>query len=445
VASGVHDGPVTSTRQAVLLAAVAVGVAAVLTGGALAVAAGGTPTAIPDSVLLQPDDLAGAQPAEGGPAPEHPLPPQPCPDSPGATPLAARTVAVVYQPSGSGYRHQVYELVARYEPGVAAQVAEDLRDAITRCGTGPEGVRHRIVTDNRQGPHSMTLWREFNDGDRFDAYVVGVAGDYLVVTLDTGWGTAQGDLTTVSDLGARAIRRAGGDPSATSAPLPATSAPTHWSTSQADVTAVRRGPGGRTAIVELQVPSGDPDCARDPRATNLVEENNLVYASFVVDSRQDDRAGRCLARATATAELTAPGPLGDRTLVLNQQAWAPQGDTYRRCDDQLGCRPPADHCDRAWVDQAISGMDVPRHAYQGVKGCDGDWLVLEIDTGAGACGPVDPGPRPSCTAESRRSRHFMTFTDGWTTVSGARDAGCAGIHAVEPDFPTALCKDLPAL
>jgi hypothetical protein len=39
----------------------------------------------------------------------------------------------------------------------------------------------------------------------------------------------------------------------------------------------------------------------------------------------------------------------------------------------------------------------------------------------------------------------MRFNDGWTTFAGPKGAGCDGVHAVEPDFPVALCKDLNAV
>lgn len=395
---------------------------------------------IEDSVLLQAADLLGAQPTDGGPDPtSHPLPPQPCADAPVRPPLAARTRQATYQ------QRQIYQYVARYTPGAAAQVAEDLLAALTRCGEGPAGVRHRVAATGRHGPHSILLTREYDDGDRMDAYFVGVAGDLLVVVLDTGYGNRLGDLTTASGLGLAAIRRAGGDPTPVPSPTDATPPPLRWVTFESEVTGVRRGPTPETAVVDLSVPAGDSDCARDPRATNVVEENGRVYATFVADTLQDPDFRRCTGRAAASATLSAPSPLGERPLILNHQAWAPDGETYRRCDVHLGCHPPADHCDRAWLDRAIAGMDIPRHAYVSVKGCDGTWMVVDINTAAGDCGPVDPGPRPGCTVEPRYQRHFMRFGDGWTTVSRARQAGCAGVHAHEPAFPEALCRELPAL
>ncbi|MEV6597578.1 hypothetical protein AB0M36_12010 [Actinoplanes sp. NPDC051346] len=68
--------------------------------------------------------------------------------------------------------------------------------------------------------------------------------------------------------------------------------------------------------------------------------------------------------------------------------------------------------------------------------------MLDIDTAAGACGPVDGGTRPGCTAEPRVSRYFLRFDRGWKTVDRSKGAGCAGVHAVAPEFPTALCKGL---
>lgn len=221
--------------------------------------------------------------------------------------------------------------------------------------------------------------------------------------------------------------------------------PRDWTTFAAEVTGVRPGPDPRTALVDVSLPAGHPDCARNPHVTYLEEESGRVYANIVFESARAQQVGGCPQQAPAAVALTAAGPLAGRDIVLNSMStWTAGQPGYRRCDSQLGCRPPADHCDPTWVIAAVSGMDVPQHSSRDVLHCDRSWLIMEINTSAGACGPVE-GQRPSCSAPPRITRWFLRFDNGWHTVAGTRRAGCRDVRAAEPAFPERLCRGLPAV
>ena len=106
---------------------------------------------------------------------------------------------------------------------------------------------------------------------------------------------------------------------------------------------------------------------------------------------------------------------------------------------------PADHCDPAWVDRAL--LDVPVNRAPGartVRGCDGTWLVMDVNPAVAECSPA--AGAPTCTVTPRISRWFMLFgVRGWQGVTSTRDAGCAAVQSVQPAFPSSLCANLPAV
>lgn len=210
-----------------------------------------------------------------------------------------------------------------------------------------------------------------------------------------------------------------------------------WTTWAAEVTAVRPGADAASVVIEVSV----PDCAGEPRVEMLTEENDTVYANVVVSG-----LGDCAGRKAAEVVLRTPGPLGTRPLMLNSMdVWGPSGGAYARCDEQLGCVPPEDHCAEAWIDKTVYGMDVPikrLHGVRDVRGCDGDWLVLDINRSAGDCPPAEGAP--PCAASGQASRVFFEWREGWTSFAGSQQAGCADAQAARPNFPAALCSSLDA-
>jgi hypothetical protein len=211
--------------------------------------------------------------------------------------------------------------------------------------------------------------------------------------------------------------------------------------SQADVVAIHPGPNDHSLIVDVDLPGGQPGCGENPRLGYHTEENGRIFANVVADSPANDVRGGCPDRKTATAVLTFEMAVAGKPLSINtSQLWDPGDPDYRLCPEHLGCHPPDDHCDRTWIDEAITHMDVPRHSYLDTVHCDQTWLVLDINTNAGACG----AGRPDCTAPPSVTRWFFHFDERWQEVGGTRRAGCADVLAREPRFPTSFCSDLAA-
>lgn len=236
-----------------------------------------------------------------------------------------------------------------------------------------------------------------------------------------------------------------------SASPPTTTDTPAWTTFAAEVVGVRRG-DERTAIVEVELPAGRSDCARDLRVElledQLPDRPTVIYANIVFSSAGTAVADACPDQTPAEVAMPVAQPLADRVLMFNSMTpqWAPEGDRYRSCDEHLGCYPPADHCDPVWIDQAVYYMDVPVNRIRGVRdvvACDGTWLVLELNRGAGNCPPTEGVAQP-CVVDDKTNRLFLHFGQhGWDSVAGTRDAGCAAVHTERPDFPAALCESLP--
>jgi hypothetical protein len=233
----------------------------------------------------------------------------------------------------------------------------------------------------------------------------------------------------------------------------AQNAPTTWTTYAAEIAGVRRG-DEHTVIVVADLPAGRADCAKDLRIESLNEREpnapDVVYANVVFSSAGSAVAGACPDRRQAEVAMRVSDPLGQRMLMFNalHPAWAPTGsNAYRQCDEVLGCHPPSDHCDPVWVDQAVLGMDVPVKRVRGVRdvlACDGTWLVLDLNRAVGDCPPAEGAPR--CDVPKSTTRVFLRFErDGWRSVAGGKEAGCAPVRPEVPAFPESLCGDLPAV
>ena len=207
----------------------------------------------------------------------------------------------------------------------------------------------------------------------------------------------------------------------------------------ATVVGVHPGPDEYSLVMDLDVSTGDPGCVQNPRVANVVEENGYVHANVIYDSPAYD-AGACPNWETVTVTLTFEIPVAGKPLAIDLRLWEPGTPDYRLCDEILGCHPPEDHCDRAWIDQAAADQDVPQHTYIHTVYCDQSWLVLEINTNAGACG----AGRPGCSAPPNTRRVFYGWDDRWVSIAGGREAGCPEALAEHPDFPLAVCADLPA-
>lgn len=92
------------------------------------------------------------------------------------------------------------------------------------------------------------------------------------------------------------------------------------------------------------------------------------------------------------------------------------------------------------------GLDVPverLHGIRDVRGCDGNWLVFDLNRAVGGgCPPAEGAPK--CAVADHTTRLFFEWDDqGWTAFANTVSGGCADAWAVRPTFPATLCEDLP--
>jgi hypothetical protein len=172
------------------------------------VAAGGAawahwPWGVPDRVMLQPQDLGGAQPGPVEDGLTWPLLPQPCADRPVPQPQVDRTQAADYQG-----RYRIYENVARYRGDGALKYVTELKAQLARCGVGGGENGFDPIAEDHLGPGTVLFFGNYDEGDRYVGYVAAAVGRYVVVVMmaDTQVGAA--DPTSLNSLASAAIRRA---------------------------------------------------------------------------------------------------------------------------------------------------------------------------------------------------------------------------------------------
>ncbi|MGW4486770.1 hypothetical protein ACWEOE_23350 [Amycolatopsis sp. NPDC004368] len=227
---------------------------------------------------------------------------------------------------------------------------------------------------------------------------------------------------------------------------PATAAQ-RWTTLAAPVDGIRLGSNDASVVIHVSLPAGGPGCSRSPRVEPLTESADelatAVQANVVFDSANQAYGG-CPTNQAAEVPFTLAAPLGERPLVLNNQAWHRTGATFARCDEFLGCTPPADHCADAWVDRAVFDLDVPvkhLHGVRDVLACDGSWLVFDLNRHVGDCPPEGT----SCVPGSGPTQRVVYSWDprGWKQETATKTGTCQEIRAALPKFPAALCAKLP--
>jgi hypothetical protein len=213
-----------------------------------------------------------------------------------------------------------------------------------------------------------------------------------------------------------------------------------WGTFQADVTGVTPGPGAQTVTLHVNALAGRDGCSRNVRIGYRAEENGVIYANIVQDSAAAEQRGGCPTFAPTEVRLSSTKPIGDRPLSLNQQLWGLRNGTYARCDENLGCHPPADRCDPTWTRAAVRGMDVSRHSQGTVEACDGNWLIMTVPDDPVACGAE---ARAGCEVNTAVRRYFLRNAPaGWSVVAQTTSGGCDVVRKAVPAFPRKLCTGL---
>ncbi|MCM2417182.1 hypothetical protein [Streptomyces sp. RKAG293] len=201
----------------------------------------------------------------------------------------------------------------------------------------------------------------------------------------------------------------------------------------------------RTLQLDVQVPAGT-NCTRGLQAAVDTVENGVIYVKVTFESRSMDRSSGCThdERALTTVRLPV-SVVGHPVMVNSSDVFTLSGATrpaLRKCG-KLGCDPAPTGCTSASYQQAMLVADTPQHTYWDDLGCDGHWLILELSTRMGpACGDASSG----CKESALTTRWFFRATpDGWHALGTSGAAGCAGVLRMNPAFPEALCRHLPAL
>ncbi|SEF23431.1 hypothetical protein SAMN05421837_102171 [Amycolatopsis pretoriensis] len=208
-------------------------------------------------------------------------------------------------------------------------------------------------------------------------------------------------------------------PTAASAPTSPTPpvVPTGPGTMTAWVTDLRPGPDDRSAVLRVDLPA----CAVGPHV-EVTESATRIDAAVLFRPG----GGPHCETAPADFPLTAAAAIGKRPVVVNaEDTWGLVSGGWRKCDKILGCEPPADHCDPAWVAQAEFSAEAE---YSGTtRACVQDWLIHDLQRHSG----------------QRANRVAYRWAgNGWASFASANGGGCGEILAVEPRFPAALCEKL---
>jgi hypothetical protein len=178
---------------------------------------------IPAGALLQPADLNDAmlRTVEQGDF-GHLRPLRPCNGGAGRYPSdggreAAVAVTTEYQENKELTATVVMEYLALHKPGSAADVIDDVRQALRRCpgGLGKDEYRWKIIGSGIAGDESILVRMEdtmtLPDGkkDVRQTYAaLARVGDAVLVVADLGWEFAGGDERKVRALTKKAVERA---------------------------------------------------------------------------------------------------------------------------------------------------------------------------------------------------------------------------------------------
>lgn len=197
------------------------------------------------------------------------------------------------------------------------------------------------------------------------------------------------------------------------APPPVSAPPAEFT---ATVTDVRAGPDDHSAVLHV----GLSACAVGSR-TQVTETADRIDAAVLY--RTTDNSG--CQWTSADFPMKTSAPIGTRRVVVNDQdTWGLVSGGWKKCDKFLGCQPPADHCDRAWIAQLEFRVEAE---FPGTtRACDQNWLIHDLRHRG----------RPVSRAIYR-----WTGSD-WASFAWAQGGGCAEILAVEPKFPIDLCRRL---
>lgn len=200
--------------------------------------------------------------------------------------------------------------------------------------------------------------------------------------------------------------------------------------------------------VTVQVPAPTSSCVHGLAGRVTDSDARSVFVQITYGS-PSSAVGTCAETALASVVVAVPALRGRQFSIDSENApWAAQSGSpdYRHCTGAFGCAPPPhDHCNAAWTQLAgHSGELQPERSFR-VLGCDQTWLVMNIDATVTGCQTLD-GARAPAGCRVQHVRWFFRFraSQGWMVVASSGRAGCSGVHATVPAFPSGLCRTLPA-
>ncbi len=179
--------------------------------------------------------------------------------------------------------------------------------------------------------------------------------------------------------------------------------------------------------------------------TPRVEEHPtevLVYVDYVGPARSPFD-GCEVAPRTLTVPVAAP--VGERVVsdAMGARFWAQDGAWVGCGHVVMTCITTPASCDN--LRDFVANADMPRHFGMGDTRCDGRWAVVDVDYGAGDC-PVTGEPQDNpCAGVRIRRMYWQVVDEAWVNVGSDPGPGCGDIAAAAPEFPAALCADLPAI
>jgi hypothetical protein len=212
---------------------------------------------------------------------------------------------------------------------------------------------------------------------------------------------------------------------------------------------------GRVLMIPVQAPFGDKACLRDFAARLTAFGSAAAYVTIdyqvALTPGPDGLAGYgCPPGPVRTVQIKLPAPLGHRQVILNHQAtfWSASTTRLTLCStggsvcQHVATRPPPASCTDVSYGWAMAATYPPEHSDYGALGCDGRWLVLNVGWPGGPAGCDGP----SCNPYSTTTHWFFRASkQGWIVVANSLTAGCTRVHQAAPQFPTALCANLPAV
>jgi hypothetical protein len=224
-------------------------------------------------------------------------------------------------------------------------------------------------------------------------------------------------------------------------------------TYEAEATAVSRPEPG---VLQLTLKDIAVGCTKKPHATvevDLSKDRDSVYLTVVQDVVAPAKDATCKKTGThpLAVRLDTNGAKASQVIV-NNEAWGTKDQIgeLKKCEAPFGCEgPPADHCDRSWIDLLLSGVEIAPERQVDTVACDGTWLILDVDAVISGCESRDGVSPPSgCAGKGTHTRWFARFNEakpaGWNVVASGTTAGCAVPDARGLHVPRSLCRDLPA-